>query len=135
MQKVIKFKCDYCGELFCSEEYCLEHEDRHEKIERANQMLEDGCTLKQIQEECKIWYDLPNYLEPVNQDNCFILSYLQGCSRPAYRINYIDMNGRIRLWGCGSWDGYYGCLVELNSPYLKTPYPKEDLFVDKRYGR
>lgn len=135
MKQVIKYKCDHCGELFSSEEYCLKHEERHEKIERANQMLENGQTLKQIQDECQIWDDLPDYLESVNQDNCFVISYLQGCSKPAYRINYIDMDGRLHLWGCGSWSGYYGKPFELNSPYLKTPHPKEDLFIDKRYGR
>lgn len=134
MEKVIKYKCDYCRDLFDSEEYCLEHEDRHKIIDKANQMLEDGYTLKQIQEECKIWYDLPDYLESVNQDNCFVVSYLQGCSKPAYRIIDIDMDGRVKLWGCGSWNGYYGKFVELNSPYLKTPHPKEDLFIDKGYG-
>lgn len=133
MKKVIKYECEYCGDLFGSEEYCLEHEDRHKRIERANQMLKNGHTLKQIQEECKIWYNLPDYLESVNQDNCFIVSYWQCCNKPAYRITYIDMDGRVQLWGCGSWSGYYGNLVGLNFPYLKTPHPKEALFVDKRY--
>ncbi len=134
MKKIVKYRCDYCGDLFDSEEYCLEHEDRHIRIDRANQMLKNGHTLKEIQAECKIWYDLPNYLESVNQDNCFTVSYWQCCSKPAYRITYIDIDGRVRLWGCGSWSGYYGSFVGLNSPYLKTPHPKEDLFVDKRYS-
>lgn len=133
MKKVIKYRCDYCGDLFDSEEYCLEHEDRHKRIEKANQMLKNGHTLKQIQDECQIWYDLPNYLASVNQDNCFIVRYLQGCSKPAYRIIDIDMDGRVKLWGCGSWSGYHGRFVELNSPCFKKPHPKEDLFVVKGY--
>lgn len=134
MKKVIRYKCDHCGDLFDSEEYCLEHENRHKRIDKANQMLQNGQTLKQIQDECQIWYDLPDYLESVNQDNCFIVSHWQCCSKPAYQIIYIDIDGRIKLRGCGSWSGYYGGFVALHSPYLKTPHPKEDLFVDKRYG-
>ena len=44
------------------------------------------------------------------------------------------MDGRVRLWGCGSWDGYYGDVVSLSFYCLKNPRPKEELFVDKRYG-
>lgn len=134
MKKAIKYKCDYCGGLFDSEEHCLEHEERHKKIEKANQMLKNGHTLKQIQEECEIWYNLPDYLESVNQDNCFVVSYWQCCDKPAYRITYIDMDGRVKLWGCGSWTGYYGDSLGLDSLYLKAPHSKEDLFIDKRYS-
>lgn len=134
MKQIIKYKCDHCGDLFDSADYCLEHEDRHKRIEKANEMLQNGHTLKQIQDECEIWDDLPNYLEAVNQDNCFTVSHWQCCNKPAYRIIYIDMDGSVYLFGCGSWTGYYGNLVGLNYRYLKTPHPKEDLFIDKRYG-
>lgn len=135
MKKVIKYKCEYCGELFDTEKQCLEHEDRHDRVLHANQMLQDGCTLKQIQDECNIWYKLPEYLEDVTTENCFVVSHWQCCDKPAYRIDYINMDGRVRLWGCGSWDGYYGNEVGLDYMYLKKPRPKEDLFVDSRYGR
>ena len=49
VEKVIKYKCSDCGELFDSEERCLEHEDRHERINKANGMLNDGHTLQEIQ--------------------------------------------------------------------------------------
>ena len=131
MKKVIKYKCDYCGELFDGEQQCLEHEDRHRSINKANKMLKDGYTLKEIQNECNIWYKVPEYLENVTTDNCFTVEYWQCCHRPAYRIDYIYMNGRVRLWGCGCWDGYYGNEVGLDFRYLKNPRPKEELFVYK----
>lgn len=135
MKKVIKYKCDHCGELFDSEDRCLQHEDRHEKIYKANQMLEDGHTLKEIQDECNIWRKVPEHLENVTKDNCFVVNYWQCCDKPAYQITSINMYGNVRLWGCGSWDGYFGDEVGLNFRYLKNPHPKEELFVDKRWSR
>ena len=133
MEKVIKYKCSDCGELFDSEERCLEHEDRHERINKANGMLNDGHTLQEIQDACNIWYSIPEHLKNVNKDNCFVISYWQCCDKPAYRIDYIYMDGTVRVWGCGSWDGYYGNPVSLNSSDLKNPHSKDELFVDKRY--
>lgn len=34
MEKVIRYMCDYCGELFSSEEWCLEHEESHRKSKK-----------------------------------------------------------------------------------------------------
>ena len=135
MKQVIKYRCDHCGDLFDSEEMCLKHEDRHERIYKANQMLRDGHTLKEIQDECGIWYKVPEYLENITTDNCFVVSYWQCCDKPAYQITSICMDGRVRLWGCGSWSGYYGSEVGLDFGYLKNPRPKEELFVDKRYSK
>lgn len=133
MEKVIKYKCSDCGELFDSEERCLEHEDRHERINKANEMLNDGHTLQEIQDACDIWYSIPEHLKNVNKDNCFVISWWQCCDKPAYRIDYIYMDGKVRVWGCGSWDGYYGNSVSLSSSDLKNPHSKNELFVDKRY--
>lgn len=133
MEKVIKYKCSDCGELFDSEKRCLEHEDRHERINKANEMLNDGHTLQEIQDACNIWYIVPEHLKNVNKDNCFAISWWQCCDKPAYRIDYIYMDGTVRVWGCGSWNGYYGNPVYLNSRDLKNPHSKDELFVDKRY--
>ena len=135
MKEVTKYKCDYCGDLFDSETECIQHEKRHKMIDKANQMLKNGHTLKEIQDECNIWYKVPEHLENVTTDNCFIISHWQCCDKPAYKIDYIYMNGRVRMWGCGSWSGYYGDEVSLSSQCLNNPYPKEELFIDKRYGR
>lgn len=133
MEKVIRYKCSDCGELFESEEKCLEHEDRHERVNKANEMLDSGHTLQEIQDACNIWYTVPEHLMNVNKDNCFVISWWQCCDKPAYRIDYIYMDGTVRVWGCGSWNGYYGNPVSLNSNDLKNPHNKDELFVDKRY--
>lgn len=135
MKTVTRYKCDYCGELFSSENMCLEHEDRHVRVDKANEMLKNGCTLKEIQDECNIWYELPDYLKDVTKDNCFKISYWQCCDKPAYHIICIGLDGRVNVRGCGSWNGYYGNYVSINSHDLKNPRPKEELFVDPRYEK
>lgn len=84
MEKVIRYKCSDCGDLFDSEESCLKHEDRHKRINKANEMLNNGHTLQEIQDACNIWYSIPEHLKNVNKDNCFIISYWQCCDKPAY---------------------------------------------------
>lgn len=133
MEKVIRYKCDYCGELFISEEWCLEHEESHRKSYKANEMLGEGKTLEEINTECHLWSEVPEYLKNVAKDNCFIIRHWQCCEKPAYRIIYISNTGRLRLWGCGSWNGYYGCELGIHDYNLKNPRPKEELFVDPRY--
>ena len=32
MEVVTRYQCEYCGELFYSEEECLRHEERHRKV-------------------------------------------------------------------------------------------------------
>lgn len=55
MEKVIKYRCSECGELFDTPEEALACETKHKRIERANVMLKHGYTLKQINDECEIW--------------------------------------------------------------------------------
>lgn len=133
MEKVIKYKCSGCGDLFDTPEMALAHEARHKRCEKANEMLDKGCTLKQINEECEIWDSVPEHLENVTKDNCFKISYWQCCDKPAYQISYIYFDGRLEARGCGSWSGYYGNPLRLDSRDLKDPRPKEELFVNKRY--
>lgn len=78
MEKVIKYKCSECGKLFDTPDdvlVCEIRHIRHERIEKANEMLNEGYTLKQINDECEIWYFVPKHLENVNKDNCFKISY------------------------------------------------------------
>ena len=131
MEKVIRYKCDYCSELFRSEEWCLEHEESHRKSEKANEMLDAGKTLGEINAECHLWFE--EYLKNVTKDNCFVIRYWQCCDKPAYRIVFITHKGRLQLWGCGFWNGYYGCELNIRDNVLKNPRPKEELFVDPRY--
>lgn len=34
------------------------------------------------------------------------------------------------LYGCGSWQGYFGNYFYIDDDNLKNPRPKEELFVD-----
>ena len=117
----------------------MEHEESHRKSEKANEMLSGGKTLEKINNECHLWSEIPDYLKNVTKDNCFVIKHLQCCNKLAYRIVSITHKGRLRLWGCGSWNGYYGCELSIRDNYLKNPRPKEELFVDPRhkelYGR
>ena len=128
------YKCEECGDLFKTEENCAEHEDRHKRTDKANEMLKKGYTLEEIQKACKLWLYVPLHLKNVNAHNCFTIKYLQGCNKPAYRIDCIYIDGEVRLWGCGSWNGYYGQKLALDSTELLEPHPKEELFIDKRYA-
>lgn len=133
MEKVIKYRCSKCGKLFNIPENALACESRHKRIEKANEMLDEGYTLKQINDECKIWGSVPEHLENVNKDNCFKISYWQCCDKPAYRITSICFNGKVYVGGRGSWNGYYGNSLRLDNSILKDPRPKEELFIDSRY--
>ena len=133
MKEVIKYQCSECGELFDTPEMALAHEIRHERIEKANEMLNEGCTLKQINDECEIWAYVPEHLENINKDNCFKISYWQCCDKPAYQIVRICFDGDVIVRGCGSWSGYYNNRLRIDSRDLKNPRPKEELFIDPRY--
>ena len=133
MEKVINYKCSECGKLFDTPDDALACETRHKRIEKANDMLNEGYTLKQINDECEIWGSVPEHLENVNKDNCFKISYWQCCDKPAYQITSIFFDGRVNVRGCGSWNGYYGNSLRLDSRDLKDPRPKEELFIDSRY--
>ena len=137
MQAVIKYRCDYCGELLNSEEICIEHEDKQLRVNKANEMLQNGFTLQEINNETNIWRKVPEHLKNVTKDNCFIISYWQCCNKPAYQITYInfrDYDCSVDVRGCGSWSGYYGKELFLDSADIIDPRPKEELFVDKRYS-
>ena len=133
MEKVIRYKCEKCGEIFEIEEECIQHEDRHLRVGKANEMLEAGHTLKEIQNECSIWDSVPKYLENITKDNCFIIPYWQGCYKPAYKIMNIDLDGCVGVYGYGSWAGRFGDELPLNSRNLRNPRPKEELYVDKHW--
>lgn len=135
MKKVIKYECCQCGDLFDSESICLKHEQRHKDIEKANEMLNDGATLQKINDICHVWYSVPEHLKNVTTNNCFTISYWQGCNKPAYKIDHIFMDGRVRVWGCGSWNGYYGNNIGIDSRNLRNVHNAEELFVDPRYAK
>lgn len=135
MEEIIKYKCSDCGRLFETMEQCIWHECRHESIKKANEMLRAGNTLQEINNKCKIWDSIPEHLQNIRKNNCFAISYLQGCDKPAYKIHRINMDGRVYLWGCGSWSGYYGKDISLADDDLLDPRPKNELFIDPRYEK
>jgi hypothetical protein len=139
-KKIEMWKCELCGETFYREEECLKHEKVEKSVIEANQMLADGATLKEINDKYQLWRKLPEHLEPVTKDHCFVVSHWQCCDKPAYRIQYLSMFGscslypnvRLHLCGRGSWSGDYGGDVEVTYYALKEPHKPEELFVDKR---
>lgn len=135
LEKVVKYRCSECGKLFDVPSYALEHEARHEKIHRANEMLKDGHTLQEIADKCEIFFDkIPEYLQNVTKDNCFKIPWLQCCDKPAYQIVGIDFDGKLRVQGFGSWRGYYyNDSFSIRNNVFKNPRPKEELFIDKTY--
>lgn len=70
MEKVIKYKCDHCGELFDTEKLCISHERRHQKVDKANEMLRNGAMLQEINDACCIWYQVPEHLKEVTTNHC-----------------------------------------------------------------
>ena len=133
MKKVEIYKCDYCGEIFNTAEEIAKHEQRHRDIDNANKMFQKGATLEQINQRCYIWGKVPDHLKEATKDNCFVISYWQCCNEPAYTIREIEMDGRLRVFGCGSWSGYYGGSVRIDSADLKNIHQPEELFIDPRY--
>ena len=67
MQIVTKYKCDHCGELLNSEKECIKHEDKHLKVNKANEMLQNGFTLQEINNETNIWRKVPEHLKNVTK--------------------------------------------------------------------
>lgn len=133
MEKVIRYKCEHCGDLFYNEEECIKHEERHKDIQLANEMLRDRKTLGEINNKFSIWDNLPDKLTTVTKDSCFAIPHWQCCEKPAYKITGIEFGGKLSLFGCGSWNGYYGNSVSVNSTNLLDPRPAEEWFIDHRY--
>lgn len=140
-KKIEMWKCELCGEEFYDEKDCIRHETIEKRVEEANKMLNDGATLKEINDKYQFWRNLPKQLEPVTKHHCFVVSHWQCCDKPAYQITSLIMYGtvypdiKLHLWGCGSWNGYYGGDVDINHYVLRQPHNSEELFIDKRYGR
>lgn len=107
MEKVIRYKCEKCGKLFENEAKCIQHEDRHLRVGKANEMLEAGHTLMEIQDECSIWDSVPEHLENVTKDNCFEIPYW-GCDKPVYKIVNITLDGCVGVYGYIPWNGWFG---------------------------
>ena len=135
MEKVIRFKCEYCGNLLYTREECADEEQRHRDINTANEMLNEGKTLGEINKKLHIWYKIPEYVENVNKDNCFVIPSWQCCNEPIYQIFSIKYNGSLYVYGRGRYESSYGEDVYICSNYLKNPRPKEELYIYKDLKR
>jgi len=130
MEVIEAYKCSYCSEIHRSRNNALCCEFEHTRLNYANCLLEEGFEIGYINRVCGFGWNLTPEQDIVTKDNCFIMSYLQCCDKPAYSVTRIVDKNRIHLWGRGSWSGYYG--TEINPSKLGKSYPKEDLFIDPR---
>lgn len=62
-------------------------------MQSFQQSIPNPLTLKKVNEECKIWSELPEYLEEVTEENCFVISHWQCCEKPAYQIQESQLLG------------------------------------------
>lgn len=122
MQKVTKYKCDYCSSMFDNIKECEKHEYRHRCIIMANEMLQNNHSMQEIQTACNIWPSLPEHLKNVTTNSRFIVSHWQCCPDPVYRIVHIDIDGRVELGGHDTTHSYYSNSVDIHYRYLKNPH-------------
>ena len=135
MKEIIKYQCSECRNLFATPKEALAHEMRHKEIRKANKMLDEGCTLKEIQAECRVWNDVPKHLENVTKDNCFVVSWWEWCNKPAYQITRILFTGSVELCGSGSLFGAYNGILCLCDNELEDTRPKEELYINNILGK
>lgn len=130
MKKITAYKCLLCG-YYTDNEYMVKlHDERHAKERLANKLLRQGKTLGEINNKCKFHWQLKDVHKTINKDSCFVISYLQCCEEPAYRICFISGGGAIRVWGIGGWSGGYSSFVGFHC--LDNPLPLSELYVDSR---
>lgn len=130
MKIIEAYKCEKCGEVHSREDDAYRCEFKHTQLNYANCLLEMGHALGYINRQCGFGWNLTPEQERVTKDNCFIVSHWQCCEKPAYKIVHIESDSYVKLWGRGSWNGYYGDNVRPEK--LTTPYAPEELFIDPR---
>lgn len=124
-------KCPECYEAYDRYNRATRCVYEHAREQALNADFESGYyTLEQLWRTYNIGTELSDKMKNITIDNCFVVSHLQCCDKPAYRIKHIDGYGQITVGGMGSWSGYYSSKVGYHS--LQDPRPKEELFVDKR---
>ena len=130
IKQIDMYECPHCGIRHASEnqaERCLVY-DVNERT--MNDLFRDGLSLGVIYAQFNVAVHLSEAQFDITEDSCFVISYLQCCDNPAYRIMHITPRGDINVGGCGSWSGYYRSNVRLDC--LKDPRPAGELFVDPR---
>ena len=99
MQEVMMYKCDYCEDLFETKYKCEKHEENHRLIIKAENMLNNGCTLKEINDECHLWTsnDFPTFMYNVTKDTTFNLLDL-GIIKRNFKIVGLHLDKRLSFW-------------------------------------
>lgn len=108
-----------------------------ELLKKINRLFEKGKTFGEIEETTGYnfgIYEENSHMRDVNKDNCFVISHWQCFKKPAYKICWLipsisswgDLYIRLHVIGKGGWTGYYGESLNINSPSLKNPRPKEE---------
>ena len=133
MKEITAYKCKVCGTTHDDESDAYKCEFKHAQTALANSLFRKGYPLSVINYYCGYGWNLSKEREEITQDSCFVISHWQCCDKPAYKITRIEDNGWVMVMGCGSWSGYYGHEVRVDE--LPKPHPKEELFIDKRYGQ
>ncbi len=132
MEEIKAYKCSHCGHTYDKKINALECEFKHARCTYANALLDEGRNLRSIEFLCGFDWNLADEQKEITKDSCFVISHWQCCDKPAYQIRRITESGGVYVSGKGSWSGYYGNVINVDTYNLKKPYPKEDLFIDPR---
>ncbi len=125
------WECPWCYKRHNTEKTARNCFMEHVRDRCVNRDWQNGVNLGNIQKIYKmVFWKLTEKQKHITKDSCFVISYLQCCKMPAYKIKDISGCGEITVGGTGSWNGYYQSRVRLDN--LKDPCPKEQLFIDPR---
>lgn len=91
-KKVEMFRCDICGRCYSTEYNAKDCEFKHQKLDFANYMLEQGRSLGSINFETAMLCALPDELREVTKDTFFKISYLQCNDNYVYRVRAVYEN-------------------------------------------
>jgi len=88
MEKVIMYKCSFCGKIYEDEEVCSRHEGsqctKNNRWSKINKKWENGCTLGEINNEFRIIKVLPDALRSATKDTVI------RCDDAVYKGHYIE---------------------------------------------
>ena len=121
------------GELFTSENECLQHEQKCADLDAANEMLATGANLLDVLERANqsnpgwgicVSVETKEVLARITKDTGFRIRYWQCSDLPAYKPDRVRLDGKVFLYGdVGRWSGPYGDWVrvkDLVRYYLET---------------
>lgn len=71
MKKFECFECEYCDKLYKEKTECEAHEKQHQLNNEAQKMLDNGCTLKEINDNLNLWENnkFPDYMHNLTKNS------------------------------------------------------------------